>query len=486
MANIVSFRPLLLGEYVYMEYYGYRSLAFVESTVTGSMILSENILDPRDVERLVKVVRGHERVYYYRGRVRIVGNLDHNGRVSIPPVPPPPGTEVFRAPPTILRRIFSPAEDGWVKVGTLLREPTVEVRVNVNKIVSKHLGILAMTGMGKSNLVALLSKRIGELGGTVIIFDYHGEYTNMFFRNVHVNVITPQINPYKLEFDELARLLGLRPNATRQRMVLLECFENLKNGDDKKYGMSFFDKLRNCIQGKALRVGEPAQKVLESLITYSRLLCKIIDEKVEDVLERIELGAINVVDLSELRASQADAVVAHWLQRVLEERKLALWSRYSSGSLVKLPIPVVVVLEEAHVFIPIDEDTATKKTAEHIAREGRKFGVGMIVVSQRPRGLDPNILSQMGSLAVLRIAHPEDRYYIAKHCEAVTQELVEELSALNVGEALLLGEWVRIPTVAKVDYVPEKRVGIDLDAVAEWRASKVYKKLSRMTNNQAL
>ena len=250
--------------------------------------------------------------------------------------------------------------------------------------------------------------------------------------------------------------------------MLMECFDALRNGYGSSEGRGFFEKLRSCIQGRAPRVGDPAYKVMESLATYSKLLRRIIDEEVDDVLDRVMLGAVNVVDLSELRAIQADAVVAHWLQRVLEERKTAVWGRYGGSDHVRLPTPVLVVIEEAHVFIPADEETATKKAAEHIAREGRKFGVGLVIVSQRPRGLDPSILSQMGSLAVLRITHPEDQYYVSRHCESAARELIEELASLNVGEAVLLGEWVRMPTVAKLDLVPEKRVGVDLDAVGEW------------------
>ena len=101
-------------------------------------------------------------------------------------------------------------------------------------------------------------------------------------------------------------------------------------------------------------------------------------------------------------------------------------------------------------------------------REGRKFGIGLIVVSQRPRGLDPTVLSQLGNLAILRIVHPEDQQYVAKHCEPITQDVVEELPGLNIGEAILLGEWVSVPTIVKIDLVKEKVSGGDIDAVALW------------------
>lgn len=78
----------------------------------------------------------------------------------------------------------------------------------------------------------------------------------------------------------------------------------------------------------------------------------------------------------------------------------------------------------------------------------------------------------------MRIVHPEDQIYIAKHCEPATQELMEQLPGLNVGEAILVGEWVRVPTVAKIDLVEEKVFGADIDAVSEWTKTKHISELS--------
>ena len=462
-ATVIAFRPLMLGEYLYLEYHGYSVLAMVQSTLTGSPVINDNVLDPRDVERLIKYVRSGERVFYHRGTIKILGEVS-GSRFVIPPVPPPPGTEVYEAPKSILSRVFRPSGDEYVRIGVLLRAPDVEVRVNINKVVSRHLAVLAMTGMGKSNLVALLAKRVAELGGTIVIFDYHGEYTSMRFRSVFVNVIRPTLNPRRLSLEELARMLNVRSNASRQRMVLYECFEHVK-GDQQP----FFDSLKRCLQSRIARHGAPAQKVLESVVAYESFLSKILRDGEPDVLDRLAIGAINVVDLSELHTHQADAVVAHWLHRLLEARKEWVWSGGRRG----LPVPVIAVIEEAHAFISSDEETATRSAAESIAREGRKFGVGLVIVSQRPRGLDPNILSQMGNLAVMKIVHPEDQSYIAKHCEPITQDIIEELPGLNVGEAILLGEWVRAPSVVKIDLVAEKTVGMDVDAVSAWRGAKL-------------
>jgi hypothetical protein len=456
-AEILAFRPLSMGEYLYIEYHGYRVLAFVATSITGSLVISRDLVDPRDVERLVKSIRVGERLFYHRGRIKILGSIDNSSmKLHIPPVPPPPGTEVYKAPKAVLERIFTPSTPAHIRVGALLREPEVEVRINVNKVVSRHLGILAMTGMGKSNLVALLSKRVSELGGTVIIFDYHGEYLSL----PNTVVIKPMLDPARLTLDELARLLNIPRNATRQRMVLKECLDSI----DVEVSKEFFNGLKRCIQGKAARYGSSAQKVLDSVTVYEGFLKRVLKESSGDVMERVSIGSINAVDLSELHLNHADAVIAHWLSRILEARKASVWSNGVKG----FPTPIIAVIEEAHIFIPAGEETATKQRASMVAREGRKFGLGVVVVSQRPRGLDPTILSQLGNLAILRIVHPEDQMYVSKYCEPVMQDVMEELPGLNVGEAILLGEWVAVPAAVKIDLVSEKVAGGDIDAVSIW------------------
>ena len=82
---------------------------------------------------------------------------------------------------------------------------------------------------------------------------------------------------------------------------------------------------------------------------------------------------------------------------------------------------MLVAIEEAHVFIPKDEDTDTKYFASKVAREGRKFGLGLVIVSQRPRGIDANILSQMGSLAVMRMIQQDDQMHISTSSDATQQ-----------------------------------------------------------------
>jgi len=467
-ASIVSSRPLMLGEYVEIRYNGIHVIGLVQASISGSYVIDET-LSPEDLRRVINIHRGDETTIYYRGYIKILGDPED---LRIPPTPPPPGIEVRRASRKTLSKIFSPEGPQWARIGTLLRNPDVEVRVDLNKVVQRHLAILAMTGMGKSNLVSLLAREILRRGGTCFIFDYHGEYTGLSFQGLpKPNVIKARINPRYLSWQELARIIGVRYGAKNQENIIKKCKDEVDYSSNG--GRSYLDQMISCAkrEGQLSRrseIAKASEAVIESIEANRGFLQRIIDDEAKDITEQSVIGTINVIDLTGLASSsQADAVVSHWLGRILEERKSAIW-RGSS----KIPHPVVTVLEEAHIYLSTERETLTKPRAEHIAREGRKFGVGLIVVSQRPRGLDPDVLSQMGSMAVMRIVQPEDQAHIARASETLTQEILEQLPGLNVGEAILLGHWVRMPAVVKVDHVVEKTSGVDIDAVSEWISSK--------------
>ncbi|MDT7890038.1 MAG: ATP-binding protein [Desulfurococcales archaeon] len=467
--SIVSSKPLMLGEYVEIRYGGITVIGLIQASMSGSYIIDET-LPPEDLRKIINIHKGDEGAIYYKGHVKILGDPEE---LRIPPIPPPPGIEVRRASHKTLSKIFAPEGPQWARVGTLLRNPEVEVRVDLNKIVQRHLAILAMTGMGKSNLVSLLAREILRRGGTTFIFDYHGEYVGLEFEGMpSPNVIKARINPRYLSWQEFARLIGVRHGAKNQENVIKKCKEDLDYAEVNGQ-RSYLEAMINCIkrEKQLARRGETmraCEAVIETIEANRHLLLKIVDDDARDITDQSAIGRINIIDLTGLSSYlQADAVVSHWLGRILEERKASTWRR-NSDQQPRLPHPVVVVLEEAHIYLSTERDTLTKPRAEHIAREGRKFGVGLIVVSQRPRGLDPDVLSQMGSMAIMRIVQPEDQAHIARASENLTQEILEQLPGLNIGEAILLGHWVRMPAVVKIDHVVEKTAGVDIDAVREW------------------
>src|SRR5918911_436360 len=466
-----SRRPVSIGEYVILSYGKGKVLGLVERSSIRSDVLSTTIRNYEEASESRKVAIENKWDKSFKGHVRILGYLDELKRCKaiIPALPPEPGTEVYEATPNDLAAIFSPSGSEWIRIGSLLRNTEVDARVNVDKVVSRHLAVLAMTGMGKSNLVSLLAKEIAKINGTMVIFDYHDDYSTLDMGSNNINLLDARINPRLLSADKLAEVVEIQENASNQMHVLRMAFtEEVRQykGDD------FWDALINATSevGAEKSYREAAAKVVDKIDDAKRKFHNILDPGISDPLTLLKNGKINVINLVELTERQANIAVSFYLEELLDDRKKATRQKKGAAkSQPRFPAPILVAIEEAHVFIPKDEDTDTKYFASKVAREGRKFGLGLVIVSQRPRGLDANILSQMGSLAVMRMIQQDDQMHVSAASEALSRDLIDQLTSLNPGEAIFAGQWVNLPTFVKVDEVKERKIGGDLKAVEQWR-----------------
>jgi DNA helicase HerA-like ATPase len=180
----------------------------------------------------------------------------------------------------------------------------------------------------------------------------------------------------------------------------------------------------------------------------------------------------------EFTERQANAAITYYLEEILDDRKRAMRSR-GEETKIRFTTPIICAIEEAHAFIPADQHSDTAYIASKVAREGRKFGMSLIVVSQRPRRVSQDVLSQMGSFAIMKLTNPEDQAHVIEASEAISEDLLQNLPSLNTGEAVLLGEWVNIPAVVKLDHVIEKKSGSDISATALWAAQHAMNQVAR-------
>jgi DNA helicase HerA-like ATPase len=465
-----SRRPVSIGEYVALEYGKGKVLGLVESSKVSSDALGTSIRNFDEAYESSQVAVENKRDKSYRAAVRILGYVEDLQKCKsvIPAIPPEPGTAVHEATPEELAAVFSTRGPEWIRIGSLLRNPEVEARVNIDKVVSRHLAVLAMTGMGKSNLVSLLAKELARIPGTVIVFDYHGDYSSLDIANL--NFTDAKINPRYLSWEKLADVIEVQDNASNQRHVLRAAFtQDVRERKDD----DFWDALSAGVAAERTdkTYREASNKVLDKIDDARHRFKKILDPGMHEPLSVIKNGRINVVNLVELTEKQANVLVSHYLEEVLNDRKGAENAKKDpkNAKQVRFPAPVLVVIEEAHVFVPKDDDTDTKYYASKVAREGRKFGVGLVIVSQRPRGIDANILSQMGSLAVMRMIQPDDQMHVSAASESLSKDLLDQLTSLNPGEAVFTGQWVNLPTFVRVEEVKERTLGSDLKAVEQWK-----------------
>ncbi|MBN1904811.1 MAG: ATP-binding protein, partial [Deltaproteobacteria bacterium] len=134
--------------------------------------------------------------------------------------------------------------------------------------------------------------------------------------------------------------------------------------------------------------------------------------------------------------------------------------------------PILLMCEEAHAYIPRTSEsqfTGSRKSMERIAKEGRKYGVGLAIVSQRPHEISETVLAQCGTYVCLRITNPDDQSYVRKLVPESEGDLVSVLAGLGRGEALVLGEAVPLPTRLQFDKPDPAPNSDDVDFYNQWK-----------------
>lgn len=476
--SFVSKEMPKVGEYVSLQYDGKNVLGMIESLVRGSVSINDEIYDPKTIER-IKAIEGDD--HYVKGIVKILGDIEDDLR--IPRTPAPPGTEIKVADSKVLKDIFHIEKYG-LKLGNLITQEEVKVEIDINKMVSRHLAVLAMTGAGKSNTVSVIINGLLKVNGSVLLFDMHSEYVNTDFGDEKVNIIKPLINPLYLSFTEIKKLSNIPQNAYVQERYFLKAYKmarkTLMHGSPK--GKDFIALIQSQLESWLLEPSEdPADKssstapnaqdkksitdVLNKMEHMRDKYGNILSLEAKDVIDNLEVAKANILDLGSVDEFASDVIVSHILRNVLRSRKEFLRSK--SG----LEFPIFLIIEEAHILAPQNRKTESKLWISRIAREGRKFSVGLCLVSQSPKSLDSDALSQANNMIILRLVEPTDQSHVQRASESLSDDLIAQLPSLNIGEAIVLGLMTQIPTLVKIDEFKAKVSGGDLNIVDEWTKS---------------
>ncbi len=467
-AEFISGRRIALGDYVELSYDGHNVLGFVKEVKRLNRSLTAE-LDPEDVEKVRKFSKGNS---FFYGKISILGDPDR--KMFVPRVPPEPGTILYEASPETLKKVFGEKGETKIHVGNLLTRPDIPVFIDANSIVTRHLAILAITGGGKSNTVSVILEGLLEKRGTVLVFDMHGEYVNFGMeRNGEplVKRIDLVLNPVRLSYQEFRLFANVDDSAYIQDRYLRRAFrETIEAISD---GTIQSEEFWGFLEGKL------TEWATDDTYKDDRKSITGVLNKVEDmreaygelfalnqspIVEQIEFGKLNVIDLSHVDEKIADIVVSHVLRNVLDGRK-----RFIRGEGRGLEFPLFMVLEEAHILASSSINTRSRYWISRIAREGRKFGLGMCLVTQRPKALDSNALSQANNMIILKLVEPGDQRHVQQASESLSGDLVNQLPSLNVGEALLMGQMVSVPALVKIKLAKSKRGGNDINPIEEWK-----------------
>ena len=362
-----------------------------------------------------------------------------------------------------------PKEEGLF-IGHLITRPDVPVSISVRGF-RRHLAILAQTGAGKSYTAGVLLEELLSKGATVVVLDPHADYVflsrkkdgSRFSERVSV-FRTPEstgrydesqigrIEKYEVKFsdltpEEIMEVCGIRKHWSNIAQALNNAIKELEEG----YNLN---DLTQLLEEK----GEEDGSYLSALKYVKRLQgLKVFGPATTNIKKLLRPMHISVIDLSGLDDSVSDYVAFRILKDIYEAVSTGVEERYN--------YPVFVFIEEAHRFLPSKESTLSKRIVKRIAAEGRKFGIFLVLITQRPFKIDQDALSQCNSQIILRITNPEDQKAVRTSSERISENLLADLPGLNVGEAVIVGEVTRAPVMLKIRERETAEGGADIDVV---------------------
>lgn len=419
-----------------------------------------------------------------------------------PRIPPQPGDPVFIASSETLAGMLSPrmtGQPGSAHVGSLLtREPgDVPVVLSVRDVVSTHLAILASTGAGKSYTAGVLVEELMRSynRAAVLIVDPHSEYHTMSSiqgddgfadgdgYRPEVKIFTP--DKVRVRFSSLteADVKYLLPDGTSDKMLhfLRQAYRSLQDrlkAEGRRDYLYSYQDLRDEVQkqqyGKDDRDAGDGGNVSSIQGLLWRLDARFDrQDSIFHAHEHIELselyrpGRCTILQLAEIEQPEQQVIVGTLLRRVNKARELTVGGHLDHGENF-LDYPVFTLLEEAHRFAPHGANVVSTNVLKQILSEGRKFGVGIGLITQRPGKLDQDVLSQCMTQIIMRIVNPIDQQTVAQSVEGAGRAMLAELPALTKGQAIISGVGINTPVMCRIRPRITAHGGETFDAPAEW------------------
>lgn len=379
-----------------------------------------------------------------------------------------------------LSAVYSSRGRPSIQIGTLYQDTQVAANVLVDDLLSKHFAVVGSTGAGKSCGVAgLLHGLISKYPASrVVVMDLHNEYSAAFRGSAEI--ITPSnlfLPFWLLSFDELASVFVSSDHAQSEDLEILhDAVMNAKKRAGEALAARATGQLRRSTDVVSAGVDSPTPFRLADISAYleeqmgklertrstialRRIRARIetlmsdpryafmfgsltVQDKLTEIIGRIfrvptNGRPITILDLSAIPSEILNVVISVICRLAFD---LGVWS--------KGHLPVTLICEEAHRYAPLDKTLGfepTRQAIARIAKEGRKYGISLGVISQRPSELDPTLLSQCSTIFAYRLSNDADQQAVRARSADCAARLLDFLSSLGDGEAIALGQGVSMP-----------------------------------------
>ncbi len=396
---------------------------------------------------------------------------------------PAPGADVMTTTSHDMRQLYAADDRPHVEVGTVYPTRDIRAAIYFDAMLGKHFALLGSTGTGKSTSAALILHRICEAApeGHIVMIDPHGEYSAAFRHNGELFDVSNLAMPYwllnfeehcevfitsegsdrQMDSDILAKCLL----AARQKSRAAEGITKLTVDSPIPYLLSDLTSLITQEMGKLDKATDSApymrlkSKIDElkadprySFMFSGMLVADTMGDFISKIFRLPSYGKpISIIDVSAV-PSEITSVVVALLSRMVFD--FALWSRNEPQR------PILLVCEEAHRYIPSDRATsggAVRKILERIAKEGRKYGVSLGLITQRPSDLAEGVLSQCGTIISMRLNNDRDQAFVKSAMPEGARGFLDTIPALRNRECIICGEGVTIPVRVSLDTLEENR-----------------------------
>lgn len=401
--------------------------------------------------------------------------------------PPDIGAPVYAVAGADLDAVYGQASAASLHLGSLYHDRARPALAQMDELLAKHFAIVGTTGSGKSCAVTVILSDILERhpGAHIVLLDPHNEYARAFGDRAElIDIANLQLPLWLLNFEEAVRVLvrgGDSHDQEAQAMILKDAITRARRhfaGEefsaaaitvDAPMPYRVFDLLRFVYDAMG-KLDKP-----DTSIPYLRLRTRIeslrddrrfafmfsegfvVKDELAPILSRLlriptERKPLSILDLSGIPSEIVDVVVSLSCRIIFD---FALWCERA-----RMP-PLLVVCEEAHRYVPADASTgfaAAARAITRIAKEGRKYGVSLALVSQRPSELAAQALSQCGTVFALRLANEADYHFVSTLLPDAARGLLTALPSLETQEAIVSGQGVPLPMRIRFDdLAPDRR-----------------------------
>ena len=417
-------------------------------------------------------------------------------------------------------RVISECGNGEdsLELGSYKLNENARAYVDGNKLFQRHAALLGSTGSGKSWTVASILERSSRLpSSNLVVFDLHGEYKELSYAKqlripgpdeVDADDDSLLFLPYWLlnseeiqslfvdrsEFSAHNQVVVVQDAITEQKKAFLQTngrtdlLQSFTLDSPIPYSLNnVIGKLKHLNEEKVDGSRGPKNGPFNG--EFSRLLVRMANrlndrrygflfnspdkynqyDSLSMIAEKLmEYGeqkpSIKVIDFSEVPADILPVIIG-LVARIIYQ--VQFWTDPKSRR------PVAFVCDEAHLYLPRKEGNPVERRAveafEKIAKEGRKYGVALMIVSQRPSDVSATILSQCNNIISLRLTNADDQTTVRKLLPESLESLLEALPIMDVGEAMVVGDSVLLPSRIKIDPPTEKPLSATIDFWSRWQ-----------------